>query len=129
MKKNIPFVLISFIICTSFNNGTILLSDYRDEYLGNYFCTSRCQVLNSEHSAINTRIDTRTISVTKDPLDSILKIGIGTKTYQVKLKNNLLYAYPSGNHWGGKFYERDSISFVLSASKAPNACRYNGKRR
>lgn len=128
MKKIIPLVLISFIICTSFNKRMILVIDYRDAYVGSYFCKSYCQTLNEDHSVINTNISTQTIIVTKDPLDSILKINIGSTSYKVKLNNDLMSAFPSRAHFGGRFYQTDSIGFVISVSNIPNACRYSGKK-
>ncbi len=119
---------MGFIICTAFNKPMVLLTDYRDAYVGSYFCNSSCQGLNSQHTALTTNNGTTTIGVAKDLLDSILKITIGKSTYQVKLKNNRMYAYPVGRHWGGKFFAADSIGFTASVSLAPNACSYTGKK-
>lgn len=127
MKKIIAVSMLGFIISTAFNKPAILLSDYRDAYTGNYFCTRSCERMKTSPNASTTYTDTLTIGVAKDALDSILKITIGQSTYRAKLKNNTLHPYTAGARFGGKFFSTDSISFMSSG--LGNLCSYRGKKK
>ena len=69
-----------------------------------------------------------TIGVAKNAIDSILDITVNKSTLQVKLKNSIMCAYPTGEHRGGKFFATDSISFTSSAGLR-NVCSYRGKKK
>ena len=124
----LPILAVSFVISTAFNKPVIRPSDYRDAYVGTYFCSSVCQGVNSEHTGLTTATDTITISVAKDPMDSILQITIDSAIFQVKLTSTTMTAYPLGQHWAGLFYSTDSIGFAKSVGIAANGCRYKGKK-
>jgi hypothetical protein len=111
-----------------FSFGKMPITDYRDIYVGSYFCNRICTALSSDHTSIMNITDTATISVSKDPLDSILQIKLGSNYYAVKLKSGIMTAYPSEGHRSGKFYASDSISFNLTTGLAPSTCIYTGKK-
>ncbi len=125
--KKISLLILSSIICTAFTK-VVLLTDYRDAYVGNYSCNSVCQGLNSDLTAITYKTNTITLNLSKDPLDSIMKVSIGKEIYKVKLVSSKLCSYPSGKTWAGSFYAGDSIWFVKSTSLSPNDCKYVGKK-
>lgn len=128
MKKIITLSIVGFVICTAFNYSVVLLTDYRDAYTGNYFCTRSCERMKTSPNDLNTTTtDTLTIAVAKDALDSIMNITIGQSTLQVKLKNNTLHPYTAGSRFGGKFFATDSISFMSSG--LGNLCSYRGKKK
>jgi len=129
MKKILLLFGISFIICSAFNKPLVLITDYRDAYIGNYYCKSKCQVLNSTNTELNTNVDTLTVVITKEFTDSILKVTIRQNSFQMKLRNNNMYPYPSGRHISGKFFSMDSIHINLSPGRMPNTCTYRGKKR
>lgn len=114
MKNKLFYIIVGFIICTAFiipttHPVTSLCTDYRDAYVGAYFCHSySLQVrFNESPKAVN---DTISIQVSKDAVDSILQFGIGINTFKFKLKNGVLYNYPDENaHLNGKFYATDSV--------------------
>jgi|GEM_PF-2260587 len=126
MKNIIFLICIGFVICTAF---IIPPTDYRDTYVGTYFCSSKCQSLNSNYSSINYYNDTITISVTKNIADSILNISIHGIAHPVKLKNGKMYSYQPGTQNQGKFFSTDSIAFSISANHVPNGCSYKGKKQ
>jgi hypothetical protein len=123
MKKK-KFILPIFLCGYAFN----LPTDYRDTYVGTYNCVSRCQSLNSTQTEIITNIETTTIVVSKNSIDSVLNISMGLIEYQVKLQNGHLFSYPKGGRWGGRFFGVDSLGFSVSLSLAPNGCKYIGKK-
>ena len=127
MKKIILFIAASFIICTAFMSSAfrVLVTDYRDAYIGNYFCNRSCQRIRTEPATIS---DTITISVAKDPLDSILKITAGQNIFRAKLKNNSLLPYPASAPLGGKFFATDSLTFHSSAGLG-HVCIFIGKKK
>ncbi|HEX7414746.1 MAG TPA: hypothetical protein VF411_11950 [Bacteroidia bacterium] len=127
MKKIITISILGFIICTAFNMPTAF-TDYRDSYTGSYFCNRSCEGMRNRQNTQSTQSDTVTIIVTKDALDSILKITIGKNTMQAKIKNKMLNPHSeSSAHWGGKFFATDSISFM--SSRLGSTCRYAGKKK
>jgi hypothetical protein len=126
--RNILFIAgIIFILCSSFKKEKSILSDYRDIYVGSFFCVKNCQVVNSSYNGLNINSDTLTIYVRKDSKDSILDVSIGKSVYPVKLSSGNMMAYPNG-HWGGVYYSVDSLGFSTVTSLAPSGCSYVGKR-
>jgi hypothetical protein len=128
MKKYV-LLLSSLALCGASQRVTKPLTDYRDSYVGNYFCNRSCQSLNSDHSGIVMNSDTLTIGVAKSYIDSVLDITVAAGVFPVKLKSGTLYPYPLGAHRGGKFFSTDSISFVSSPSMGPNICSLRGKKK
>ena len=126
MKTNI-FLLACYFICSSFSSVHKVNTDYRDPYVGNYYCKANCIVPNTEHSALTTVTAHLTINVAEDAIDSVLDITLNVNTYKVKLKSGILYAYPSGSPWRGQFYSTDSLSFSVTPGLGPNTCSYKGK--
>jgi hypothetical protein len=138
MKKLICVSVLSLAICPAFKNAKPVgdpsekkdlksRSDYRDTYLGNYFCRRATTVFSANDIATISK-DTLTISVTKADLDSILTINFSGKVYQFKLKRGLLYAYPEGGRHGGKLFASDSIWLVIPVGHASSS-NYLGKKR
>jgi len=125
MKKIFILLLSGFIICTAFIKPP---TDYRDSFVGNYFCRSKCQVLSYSYELTN-HIDTATIRISKNTRDSILNIVIIGRTYEVKLKNGVLYPDPQRSRNQGKFFSTDSIAFTLGGGLVPSACNYRGKKQ
>jgi hypothetical protein len=123
MKKNIIFMVAGFFICTAF---TVLLTDYRDVYIGHYFCNRKITTF-SLGGPIYTN-DTLTINVIKDVTDSIIQITTKKEnTYKFKLKNNILYAYPHGGSSSGKFLANDSIYIYIASGRG--SVIYKGKKK
>ncbi len=128
MKTRI-LILIGFVgivTCQVFSQSSDKNTDYRDAYVGSYFCTYFNQGVDTDQNKLAYHNDTITLYITKDPLDSILIIDIDQNIYQVKLKDEIIRAYPPGKHWGGSL-SNNSISFGLSASMT-NMCKYKGKK-
>jgi len=107
MKTNIILLITSIILCTAF------YSDYRDPYIGIYFCQCSRTSVNSQGFS-NKEIDTVSVFVLKDEMDSVLNIKIQKNTYKFKLKSNTLYAYSNMGHYYGNFYSKDSLIIHLS---------------
>lgn len=135
MKKHVLLIVTGFIICTAFHKPKDTIcnrtagnscTDYRDAYTGSYFCHSSSTMVNPEEGPKKTN-STLTINVSKDALDSILQITIGTNTHKFKLKSEKLYAYPDGEHRNGKFFATDSISMYMSYGRASSSV-YIGKK-
>lgn len=120
--------MMCFAVFTAFNKPIESFADYRDTYVGTYFCSSMCRGVNSEHNGLTSASDTITISIVKDPMDSILQITIRNTIFKVKLKSTIMSAYPLGQHWAGIFYSTDSIGFSKSVGLAANVCSYLGKK-
>ena len=113
-------------ICFSFTPK--LPTDYRDVYVGNYFCTENCQTVNSDKTGTVSNTTMLTISVSKDPADSVINVNIRNVLYKAKIENGKLFAYPKG-HWSGKLFSSDSLRFVISTSHIMNICGYSGKKQ
>ena len=141
MKKIIMYIIIGFIICAAFmpavtrsvqgqagNKPSFKLTDYRDVYMGNYFCNCSCRATVSDKSGQGNFTDTATISVVKDALDSILQVNIALNTYKMKLTNSKMRPCQAGTHFSGNFFASDSISFVMYIGLG-HVCRYQGKKR
>lgn len=129
MKTKI-FFLTGFACIISgllYSQPGVTITDYRDAYIGSYFCTCICQGVDTDISKLTSHTDTTTLYITKNQLDSILNIEIGHNLYQVKLKNGIIYAYPFGRHWGGRL-SANNISFGLSESMT-TMCKYKGKKK
>lgn len=110
-----------------YSQTVVKTTDYRDAYIGSYFCICICQGIDTDLSKLTSHTDTTTLYITKNPLDSILNIYIGQNTYQVKLKDGTIHAYPPGRHWGGKL-SANNISFGLS-ERMTIMCKYKGKKK
>jgi hypothetical protein len=128
MKIIIIKYATSFIVLILFISSKTLPSDYRDSYVGNYFCKKDCQVVNSNRSGLEIVSDTVTVHVTKDVADSTLNLAFGQLNVKVKLKGMMLLAYPFGGHFSGRFFMGDSIKFGFSIGKVSNVCSLVGKK-
>ncbi len=122
MKKNLLIAFFSFIFFTTFKTN-YFFTDYRDNFVGDYFCNSKCKVFDND----TIRRDTLSISISKDLIDSILKINIGSSLYLVKLNDTILHSYPLGGHQGGYFFSLDSVSFSINIGVG-KYCIYRGKK-
>jgi hypothetical protein len=131
MNKNIFFIIAGIFICSAFNKpkNRIYIKnciDYRDIYIGNYYCQSHSIVARvSEFPKVEK--DTKTICVLKDQQDSVLIINIGSQNLKFKLKNSLLIAYPEGGRYGGRFYSVDSIGLNIVLGRL-SSLRLKGKK-
>lgn len=114
MKNKLFYFIGVLIICTAFilpttHPANSLCVDYRDAYVGTYFCSSYSVINRFKEGPISLN-DTISIQVSKDAIDSVLKIGIGVNSFLFKLKSGVLYNYPDETaHLNGKFYSTDSI--------------------
>jgi hypothetical protein len=127
MRKIIAISILGGMVFAAFKMPATF-TDYRDSYIGSYFCNRSCEGMRNRQNTQSTYSDTITITVAKDALDSILKITIGKNTMQAKLNNKTLYPYSeSSAHWGGKFFASDSITFM--SSRLGNLCSYRGKKK
>ncbi|MHB8261852.1 MAG: hypothetical protein ACYDCN_13445 [Bacteroidia bacterium] len=126
-SKIITLSILGFIICTAFNK---ISNDYRDSYIGTYFCHSSYTVLvnTGQGGTQQTHTDTLSISVAKAAKDSVLAIKIGTNTHLFKLKNNILYAHPKGEHRIGRFIDADSILVSIEGGHFASFI-YTGKKK
>jgi hypothetical protein len=130
MKKIIALSILSFIVCTAFNKPTILVTDYRDAYIGKYFCKSVCSKKDDTNGKIQNsyRNDTISIVISKDATDSVLQVKLSAQVLKVKLHNNYMRSYSRGVHCGGKFFATDSLDFNFTPGLA-SSCRYLGKKQ
>ncbi len=126
MKKVLFLLFTAIIICPAF---IIPPTDYRDTYVGSYFCTSKCQVVGSNITDVTIHSDTITITVTENTRDSILNITVRGRGYQVKLKNGRMFPDPVNSRNQGRFFASDSISFLIPGGLAPGACTFLGKKQ
>jgi hypothetical protein len=126
MKKSILYIIIGFSIFVSFRNPESIknefsktpLSDYRDAYVGTYFCHSKSPQIRFDKPPVIIR-DTISIIVTKDAIDSVLKFSIGINILKFKLKTGLLSSFPDEDrHKNGKFYSSDSLRLYISTGRA-----------
>jgi len=129
MKTNIIFLTGFACVISGLLHAQpkVETTDYREPYIGSYFCTSICQGVDSGTNQLTSDTDTTTLFVTKNSLDSILNIELSPNLYQVKLKDGNLYAYPPGGHWGGRI-SGNTINFSLSVSMT-SMCKYKGKKK
>jgi len=128
MKKVVIISFVWFLICTAFNSPKALISDYRDGYVGKYFCKKSSSRFQGGKIAPAVSSDTITITISKDALDSVLQINLGQQILKVKLINKVLQPYTQGGHYGGRFFANDSLSFSFSPSLAISY-RYLGKKK
>ena len=127
MKRSIFLISALFIICTAFISPLFPPTDYRDSYVGNYSCTSKCKTVNTDFSGYETNTSTITIAVAKDVVDSILNVSINSKVFKIKLINSNMSPI-KGTH-RGRFFSTDSISFSFSGAMGVNGCSYKGKKQ
>ena len=128
MKKNTILSLLALIIFTAFNKPTIPLSDYRDSYVGIYSCKYYKNHLNSENMLYALDTGWVSITISKDPLDSVLQIDLGQKNVKAKLINKVLQPYPQKGRYRGQFFATDSISLGITSTMA-SSIRYIGKKK
>lgn len=125
-KPKIIFLVISsFFLVTNFKKQTV---DFRDQYLGVYFCNRNCQVLKGDKTGLEMSKDTVTIVVTKDPADSVLNIKADLSNFKIKLLNGKLYSNTKGSYCTGQFVG-DSIKLGTSIGRVSNMCTYSGKKK
>lgn len=128
MKKLICISILSLVIFTAFKKADFighsieqpelnLLIDYRDAYVGIYFCY-RSTIGFSATEVPSVKKDNTTISITKAAPDSILQINANGKIYQFKLKRGKLFSYPQGGRQSGIFFAADSISLIIPVGHA-----------
>ncbi len=131
MKKVSFFIIVFSIICTAFNKIKVTdsfkkPSDYRDSYTGSYMCKNSSTIIN-QGAVPSTKNSTLTITVSKDPLDSVLQISVGSTNHKFKLRSNSLIEYPNEGHNGGGFFATDSIRLHISYGFG-GASRFIGKK-
>jgi hypothetical protein len=132
MKNIIKSGILVLLICTGFTEdksffheerNNVLVTDYRDPFVGFYFCTVS---ITGRQSQVLT--DTLTLHITKDIADSILKITIGNITLKTKLVSSNLNAFPYGGKYKGSFYSSDSLRFIYSPTRS-TLHSYKGKKQ
>lgn len=128
MKKIIPLLISGIIICTAFSKQTKYLSDYRDAYIGKYFCKCYCRSTIASQNNNNTPIDTLTVNIYKDIMDSTLQINIKNNNIKVRLSNNKILPNDPSVHFSGKFFASDSIAFIKYVGLG-GICSYRGKKK
>jgi len=141
MKKIIISGILCFVICSAFlpavtrsvhkvagNMPNTITSDYRDAYTGTYFCNRFCNSYKGNRPGGNYTSDTVSVGITKDAIDSVLQINTGQQILKMKLLNKTLQAYPKNEHFGGKFFNTDSINFNFAAGRT-YSCTYKGKKK
>ena len=124
MKK----IILTYFVVVAFGSGfTCTYADYRDIYTGTYRCKSYRSHLDPNTMAYKTNADSINIVVSKDVIDSILQIKIGSQVLQAKLINKGLRAYPSAGKYGGRFFSSDSLKLKVISSMA-SSTYYEGKK-
>jgi hypothetical protein len=119
MKKLFSFIALSLGL-------NFTLTDYRDTYVGNYFCRSRTTVYIFNES-VATSYDTVTVHITKGIQDSVMNISINNNSYKFKLISGNLYSYDLIDLGGGKFFSTDSFKAIISIGRASSII-YIGKK-
>ncbi len=135
MKKIIILSILGFIVCSAFTTGilqdkktpALILTDYRDAYTGVYFCNVTCNRLSGDVQERDITSDTISINITKDAVDSILKINFSKQIVKIKLLSKAFEPYPKGGYYGGRFFAQDSINFSFSQGRS-TSCNYAGKK-
>jgi hypothetical protein len=116
------------LLCLVLMTGGKPATDYRDAYVGSYFCNRNCNHFNLDsHGYINVA-DTITINISKDALDSIMQIRLGRDTVKAKLVSGDLFPYPDGSNYGGSFFSTDSLNFAIAYGRV-RTCNYRGKKQ
>lgn len=128
MRKIIILGIAFIVICTSFKSKEYVLSDYRDNYTGTYFCNSVCNQSNYQTKRPDFKTDTTNITISKAGQDSIIIVHLHGKSLQVKLNGRYLQAFPGSGHYGGEFISADSIDFSYSQGLSL-ICRYKGRKK
>jgi hypothetical protein len=126
MKKLMVLSIAGFIVLTAFN--TPAPADYRDAYTGTYFCKQKSNTSSNGNRESVITVDTISIVITKDVLDSVLQINLGHQTIKVKLINKTLQAFPIYGHYGGSFFAADSIDFYFAPGRI-SSYHYTGKKK
>jgi hypothetical protein len=122
MRKKIIGVIICLMVLTAFIKPKQIANDYRDGYIGNYFCRSTVTAVGK-----GAMYDTVTIGISKDVLDSVVQIKFGRNTKKFKIKNNLLNPSSIGEHHNGIFFATDSIRLYMYGGHA--MVTYVGKKK
>jgi hypothetical protein len=127
MKKYILLSLLVFIICSSFKTPAcfensiikeIIAPDYRDAYTGIYFCNTVCTRISRSVQGTDVSSDTASIRITKDVMDSVMRVSLGNYVLKIKLISGTMQAYPKGGYYKGCFFASDSIVFNYSSGRA-----------
>lgn len=122
MKKKIIGVISCLMVLTAFIKPKEITNDYRNGYIGNYFCRSTIIAVGK-----GAMYDTLTIAISKDALDSVVQIKFGRNIQKFKVKNNLLNPSSIGEHHHGNFFAADSISLHVYGGHA--MVTYLGKKK
>jgi len=128
MKKMLFASILGLAICYSFvipNEvrrppvATNFLTDYRDGYVGYYFCKRWATTFKVE-GAPNEVKDTITIHIEKDAADSVLLFTIGAVQQKFKLVGGNLYPYPDGSvpFRNGGFTSTTKVHFIIRYGRA-----------
>ena len=119
---------IALIICAGFTYTdysksknkikAILITDYRDTYVGTYFCNRGTKVMTGIAER-TYRTDTISLYISKDATDSILQVKISNQIIKVKLvvKNMTFYSSSNGIGGGGNFFSTDSLNFNYAVGR------------
>ena len=102
-------------------------TDYRDAYTGSYLCNRSSITCNAIGGPTEVN-DTVTITVSKDIVDSILKVAVGLNKYSFKLNSGSLIAFPFIERRRGEFFAIDSIRLYIASGKV-SALSYTGKKK
>lgn len=114
MKKINFFIIIASVICSSFNKVKISCpADYRDSYIGGYFCHKATTVISTSDGPYLKK-DTLSIYISRDPIDSVLQVSVGSNIHKFKLRTGILIQYPTEGYSSGKFFATDSIRLYLT---------------
>ena len=128
MKTIIAISVLTFVICSAFNEPNKLTIDYRDVYLGTYSCKKYTERfgLDMKKNVLDTgRVN---VLITKDTQDSVVQINLGSETIKAKLINKILQPYPSvSRQYGGKFFGTNDFDLFYTPSKVISI-RYVGKK-
>lgn len=126
MKKIIG--LFVFALCTAFINYKNVSVDFRDAYVGRYFCKYTQFKKAGLRNETSSTGDTLSVFITKDVADSVLQLSFGRMNLKAKLNNKNLRAYPSGGTYAGMFFASDSLTFVIKVGHA-SSHQYIGKKQ
>lgn len=105
-----------------------VLPDYRDQFLGTYFCKKISSSLSNDAKGSVSKTDTLSIKISKDVVDSVLVINLKEGRLKFKLVGKSIRSEPlTGMQIGGKFFAGDSLDLYFSPNHA-FAYRYIGKK-
>lgn len=128
MKKTLLLIISYLTFINVSKVPAYYPSDYRDDFVGEFVCEKVCRTIKEDQTGLEIIEDKTSIEIIPDTRDSILVVIVHDKSFLVKLRDSVMYAYPFGNNWGGKFFSDGSMGFYTSLSKAVNSCTYRGKR-